>query len=317
MKILFLRRDNKYGGNVYESMVEKFLSEKFDVQSEVFSSKKDFLLNAWKVNARKDVDVVIRNLDFSLFSNKYPVKNVAIVHHIDYSFAPFLIKTIFSFLLPTILRRLRKFDKIVVVSKYWENFFRKRGYNNVHLIYNAFNLGDFNISDKEVLDFKRRHKLESKPIIYLGNCQKAKGVVQSYNALKDLDVYFVTSGEKTVSIPAINLNLSYREYLILLKASSIVVTMSQFKEGWNRTAHEAMLVKTPVIGSGKGGMRELLEGGKQVVCPDFYSLREKVEYLLRHLEARKRMGEDGYNFAKNFTMEIFREKWLKLIKKLL
>ena len=66
-----------------------------------------------------------------------------------------------------------------------------------------------------------------------------------------------------INIPVVNLSLNYKEYLCLLKASSVVVTMSKFKEGWCLTAHEAMLCKTPVIGSGKGGMRELLEGGNK------------------------------------------------------
>jgi len=96
----------------------------------------------------------------------------------------------------------------------------------------------------------------------------------------------------------------------------LVVTMSKFKEGWCRTAHEAMLCKTPVIGSGLGGMKELLEGGKQIVCPDFNSLREKVEYLLNNPGVRKKIGEDGFNFAKNFTFEKFKKDWIDLIKKL-
>ena len=92
--------------------------------------------------------------------------------------------------------------------------------------------------------------------------------------------------------------------------------MSKFKEGWCRTAHEAMLLKTPVVGSGLGGMRELLEGGKQIICQDFTSLKEKVEYLLNHSEVRKKIGQDGYNFAKDFTLERFKKEWVELIKKL-
>jgi glycosyltransferase involved in cell wall biosynthesis len=113
-----------------------------------------------------------------------------------------------------------------------------------------------------------------------------------------------------VKISAPNLNLSYGEYLLLLKSSSVVITMSTFKEGWNRTAHEAMLCKTPVVGSGLGGMQELLDGGGQIICEDFSQLREKVLYVLDHPE----IGEKGYEFAKQFTIERFNEAWLNLIK---
>ncbi len=316
MKIVFIGKESKYGGSVYENKVREVVSEHFNVETKNLFSKKDFLFKAWRISKRKDVDVVIRNLDASLFLNKKPVKNIVVVHHIDYSFAPFLIKFVFFFLTPLILKNLRKSDAIVVVSNYWKNYFEKKGYKNIHLIYNAFDIEEFNISEEEVLEFKKKYKLEGKPIIYLGNCQKAKGVVESYNALKDLDAHLVTSGNKAVKIPAINLNLSYKEYLILLKASSIVVTMSKFKEGWNRTAHEAMLSKTPVIGSGKGGMQELLEGGKQIICHDFHCLEEKVKYLLNNFEVGKEMGENGYNFTKDFTIDRFKKDWLNLINKL-
>jgi glycosyltransferase involved in cell wall biosynthesis len=206
---------------------------------------------------------------------------------------------------------------ILTVSEYWENHFLEKGYKNVYKIYNGFDLADFDISDQEASEFKRKYNLLGKPIIYLGNCQRAKGVVESYHALKDFDVYLVTSGDCRVRIPARNLNLEYKDYLKLLKATSLVIAMSKFKEGWCRTAHEAMLLKTPVIGSGFGGMRELLEGGKQMICQDFDLLKEKVEYLLNHPEIREKMGEEGYHFAKDFTLEKFEKSWLELIHKIL
>ena len=203
---------------------------------------------------------------------------------------------------------------IVLFYDFWKNYFLKKGYSNVYKIYLGFDLTDFAINNEEILEFKRKFNFKEKPIIYIGNCQKAKGVVETYNALKDLDAYLVTSGEPKVKIPAINLNLEYKDYLKLLSASSLVITMSKFKEGWCRTAHEAMLLRTPVIGSGSGGMKELLEGGKQADCQDCSLLREKVEYLLNHPEKRKKVAEEGYNYAKEFTLEKFDKDWLNLIK---
>jgi len=93
----------------------------------------------------------------------------------------------------------------------------------------------------------------------------------------------------------------------------VVLAMSKFKEGWCRSAHEAMLLKTPVIGSGSGGMLELLKGGEQIVCRDFTNLRKHVEYTLLHPD----MADKGYVFAKNFTMERFQRDWIQFIKQLL
>jgi glycosyltransferase involved in cell wall biosynthesis len=78
-----------------------------------------------------------------------------------------------------------------------------------------------------------------------------------------------------------------------------------------------MILKTPVIGSGAGGMKELLEGGNQIVCEDFGNLRENVERLLGDSRLREKMGQDGYNYTKNFTKERFEESWLNIINRTL
>jgi glycosyltransferase involved in cell wall biosynthesis len=207
-------------------------------------------------------------------------------------------------------------DAVITVSEYWRERLLENGCVNVFVIHNSFDLNNFNISNEEAEKFKENRDLTGKPIIYLGNCQRAKGVLESYQALKDLNVHLVTSGEIFVKTPARNLQLNYPDYLKLLKASSVTLAMSRFREGWCRTAHEAMLLKTPVIGSGKGGMKELLEGGKQMVCSEFGELRRKVEYLLEHPEIRIKMGQAGFDFAKNFTSEKFKNDWLSIINKL-
>ena len=126
-----------------------------------------------------------------------------------------------------------------------------------------------------------------------------------------MNVELVTSGYRTVEIPCMNLNLSSHEYRVLLAAADVVVTMSKFEEGWCRTTHEAMLCKTPVVGSGLGGMKELLEGGKQLIASDFTHLKESVAYLLKHPE----YGETGYHYASRneFSIAYFQDAWRKVV----
>ena len=316
----------KYGSTAYEIPLKKVLSENFNfdfikVEGKHFKNKYlralEFIFNLYMLDGRKDL--WIRDFYSTVFVriNKTSGNNLSIVHHLDFSGFNLISRIVLEPLkILFYYHNLRKMDAIVTVSEYWRKHFLERGYKNVYKIYNSFNLPDFNISDQEVSDFKKKYNLTDKQIIYLGNCQKAKGVRESFKALKDLDVYLVTSGEQKIKIPALNLNLEYRDYLKLLKASSIVITMSKFKEGWCRTAHEAMLLKTPVIGSGLGGMRELLEGGNQMVCPNSKDLKEKVKFLIKNHDQIKKMGESGYNFAKNFTLEKFEESWLDLTNKI-
>jgi glycosyltransferase involved in cell wall biosynthesis len=205
---------------------------------------------------------------------------------------------------------IRRCDHVVVIAKYWENYMNERGVHNVKVIYHGLDLMDFQFPVSEIEEFKKKYNLSEKPIIYLGNCQEGKGVQEAYECLKDLPYHLVTSGKKELEIPARHLELAYREYLLLLKSASVVLTMSKFLEGWNITAHEAMLCRTPVIGSGTGGMRELLEGGNQIICEDFTQLSESVDHALKN---RDRLGNDGHIFAKSLDFERFQNEWINLV----
>jgi len=317
----------KGGGSIYGKEVRKALSEEFSVETKNLEEKYlkwrflkplGWFFGFIKLRGSKDLWIRHSFIDVAALPlSRAKGKNLALIYHIDNSVFPLTLRPFFFLIENFFFHSSKKVNAIVTISEYWKNYFLDRGYSNVHKIYYGFDLTDFEFNSEEILEFKKKFKLEGKPIIYIGNCQKAKGAVESYQALKDLDVHLVTSGEPMVKIPAVNLNLNYRNYLKLLKASSVAITMSKFREGWCMTAHEAMLCKTPVIGSGLGGMKELLEGGRQIICENPQNLREKVGYLLNHPETRKKIEEDGYSFAKNFTLEKFKEEWLKLIKKLL
>jgi glycosyltransferase involved in cell wall biosynthesis len=316
----------KYGGIVYNNEARKILSKNFDLDLVLCESKyfkkirylkiPESLFYLLRLKGEKDLWIRDFYSTVAFCPKRTKGKNLLIVHHLDFSGFPLIARPFLNFFKNFFFfRNLKNIDAILTVSEYWKQYFLRKGYKNVYKIYNSFDQSNFNVSNEEVLNFKKKHGLQDKPIVYLGNCQKAKGVKESFKVLKDLDVHFVTSGERKVKISALNLNLNDRDYLILLKASSIVIAMSMFKEGWCRTAHEAMLSETPVIGSGSGGMRELLEDGKQIICTNFRELKKEVQNLLEDSFLRKKMGEDGYNFAKNFTPEKFEQDWVNLIKK--
>jgi len=316
----------KHGSLIYNESVRRALARDFeielvDVSSRVFQKIRylkipEALLRACLLKGKKDIWVRDFYSTLTLPFDRTKGKQMAIMHHLDFSGFPEFVRPLFSLAELFFWRAARKLDAIVVVSKYWKAYFEKRGFSNVYLIYNGFDLSQCNIKEEEVIAFKEKYGLTRKPIVYLGNCQKAKGVVEAYDALKNLDVHLVTSGKSEVKLPAQNLEVEYREYLTLLKSCSVVLTMSKFQEGWNRTAHEAMLLKTPVIGSGRGGMEELLKGGDQVICENFAELQQQVERLLNNEKLRQDMGERGHAYAENFTEEKMCEAWATLMEKL-
>jgi glycosyltransferase involved in cell wall biosynthesis len=243
-------------------------------------------------------------------------RHIVVIHDLDWSATTKRWRRgIFTALKPLVHHNLRLADFVVTVSKYWEARLRGLGCARVQTIYNGFREADFVIRDDEVASFRRRFGW-TKPVVYIGNHHPGKGILQSYEALKGLDVHLVTSGKWLANVPPINLELSYRDYLCLLRASSVIVTMSLFHEGWCRTAHEAMLLERPVVGSGFGGMGELLRGGSQIVCSRFEDLRSHVEALLAEPERRGRMGEEAHRFARTFTEDRMRSDWVRLLSSL-
>ncbi len=308
-----------YGETIYTGMAQSALSQRHPL--EIINVGLDqfrtylypkILFRLCRISGEKDLWV--RNFDsvITMPFDRTKGKNIAMIFHIDHTFQPTYLKPSFRIWEKVFYHHLKKADAIVTISNYWQTHFQERGYSNVHLIYNAFDMAPFHSEKEDISAFKRRFELEGKPILYLGNCQRIKGVVEAYGRLKELEVHLVTSGRKEVDLPILNLNLDYRDYLLLLKSSSVVIAMSKFKEGWNRTVHEAMLCKTPVVGSGLGGMKELLEGGHQIICEDFNDLKEQVSYALDHPE----IGEKGFEFARQFTVEKFNDAWVRLIETL-
>lgn len=310
------------GGGIYNLMVVDVLKETFCIETyEIIRSQQNRLYNfsklyheLMKLDGQKEIWIRTSNPIITLPFDKTQGKNIAIIHHIDNSQDPVCTKTLNNFLTNLLMRNLNLVEKIVVVSQFWRERFESLGYDSIEVIYNPFDLEEFTFSNDDIDRFKEKYQLSGKPIIYLGNCQKAKGVVEAYEALKGLDAHFITSGKKDVVLPTFHLNVNYREYLTLLKASSVAIAMSKFNEGWCRTAHEAMLCKTPVVGSGMGGMGELLRGGKQIICPDFSNLKDCVKYAM----GNSNIGEAGYAYASQycFTLDCFKNKWVNLLNEI-
>ena len=317
----------KYGGDIYEEQVRNAFAGSFSTEVKRIEAHSikfryfkpiEWLVSLAKLNGQSDLWLSDSFIVIALLPlNRLRGKKVALIYHIDNSVFNPLIRAVSFFLEKMFYQKLRKMDGIVTISNYWEKHFLDKGFNNVYKIYNGFDIKDFNVNEEEVADFKKRFGLKDKPIVYIGNCQKEKGIREIYEALKDLDVHLVTSGPEMVKIPAKNLNLKYRDYLRLLKASTVVLEMHKFQTGWSRISHEAMLFRKPVIGSGAGGTKELLEKSGQIICKDFDKLREKVEFLLDNPVERERLGEKGYNYAINFTREKFNSDWLKVVNNIL
>lgn len=64
------------------------------------------------------------------------------------------------------------------------------------------------------------------------------------------------------------------------------------------------------MGMSERMMRELQEGGKQMICEDISKLNDLVDVAM---ENRDELGRKGYGFAKDFTVERFEGEWKEII----
>ena len=313
------------GGGAYETMVSQCLAAEFPLVKHSLDFRKwgrlkyvaapvEFARIRRLLNSLPCDSVVVKTFSAALVKPPKQPPNIVIVHHVDGNSTNWL----YAACEHGLIRRLRHATGVVVVSEYWKRrLAQSLGVKNISVIYNGFRVEEFNIPLQEREAFKTEYGLLGKPILYLGTYQADKGVNEAVEALKDLDVHLVSSSHFDGWSPPSRLkclHLTRRDYIRLLASSTVAIAMSQFAEGWCRSAHEAMLCATPVVGSGCGGLAELLEGGGQIICPDFGSLRCVIEGLLSDPDKREELGLRGLGFARLFTYERFQCEWIHLVR---
>lgn len=303
--------DKIYGGRVYENEMVKQLDGYVEFDRVFIMKHKLWVLNimrfigVWFHYKFFFKGVLLLTNATTLFAGLFST-NIVIIHHID-SHISLRPMRLYDYLCDKYLfLRAKTFDKIVVVASIWKELLAAKGLSNISIIYNSFDPDDFVFSPDDIQGFKAKYKLNEKPIVFLGNGIKGKGADVCYDILKDMDAHFVTTGKMDFDIPVIHLTLNYSEYKLLLASSSVVLTMSEFNEGWNRVAHEASLCGTPVVGSGRGGMRELLEIAGQTVS-DF-------DHLKNNVLARLDKYDGPTERLKALNMDYFKKSWEQVFK---
>jgi len=300
------------GGNAYDVQAAWQLEKQFRFQMSTETIKKpgEGMLAYW-ARIRKNqpkAGVIIRE-PFPIVFGRFAkgVKYVGMIHHIDEQLSRKSISHRWYF--SRLKKRLLALDLIITVSEYWAEYLRGLGCENVKVIYNAFQPEEFNIPAADVNDFKKQNGIPfGKPVIYIGNASRQKGVYGVYAALKDAGYHLIMSGpqQQAADLPVQYFKLDRKDYLRMLHACDVVVCMSELVEGWNRIAHEAMMCKVPVIGNGRGGMMELLQGGKQSIISSTDELPARIEAVIANREI---FAAEGYRFASQFDMNYFANTW--------
>ncbi len=331
-KIVVLRsgtnlETNRTGGAKYQKIVLDVLSEYYDIEVKYVYYKEHLKENIVKKLVRLIRMIwILRFTDFHaqiyfldrrtmfLVRRRPDAKYIGLVHHHDArDDHGFLTR---SLIVLSTHVGIRHVDLLVTVSKYWKRRFTELGATRAEVVYNPFDIEA--IDTIEPGDFLARYNIPTdKPILYIGMDSPDKGAADVYEALKDEGYLLVTSGTKRTSIETLNLDLPYDDFLRLLATATLSINLSKIPEGWSRVTHESMLMRTPVIGSGVAGMRELLEDGRQTICTDASELPNLVRDLLADTAKMQQMAVDGRTYAEGFTIQKFKQDWLDIIDRTL
>ena len=210
-----------------------------------------------------------------------------------------------------------RIDVVVSCSKYWSNFYKTKGFKNTKTIHNGFDIKSMDRSLVTQDIILKRFNLISKKYLHLGSYRHGKGQRIAIKCFKDIKLPMVATSSFKAILPndlqGIHfINASFIEYNVLLKNAKAVICMSEFKEGWCRVLHEAAIHGTPILGSGLGGMRELLEIGG-FTCSTVDTLSGDLDIRIKEGSLLKNKV-DSY---RAFTLEKYHESWRRCVRELL
>lgn len=164
----------------------------------------------------------------------------------------------------------------VCVSPFWERFFSKQFFlKPVFLFPNFLN----------PLAYTAVGKVAKKKQIHLGqvsfkNSNEVFLLAEQLHK-KGYHCYFSTNDPNKVFVHAcyeVKYFAQTFDYLKEMAASEYTLAMPFIREGWNRVAHESLLVGTQVIGFDKGGLGDLLKGANAFIVGEPEQSETLTEY---------------------------------------
>jgi glycosyltransferase involved in cell wall biosynthesis len=269
----------KSGGYRHEKILFDSLTDYYSktkqVESKIFRKETIFgnvidytYLILWSYfKSRADINITsARCAISSIIRNRFNNKQTWIVLH---NFDPndnksLWMKWYYSYLFKLLSKKKRHNVKVIAVSPFWVQYFSDTlKLHNVFLFPNLFDLELY----KPVATSKKNNWVHlgqfssknSEDVLKLAKLLKQEGYYCYFSTLNELDA------KKTYRDFDVIKFESFKDYLEHMARCKCTVALSKVNEGWNRLAHESLLVGTPVIGYNKGGLGDLLKQSNSVI----------------------------------------------------
>ncbi len=223
---------------------------------------------------------------------------------------------------------LAQADVRTTVSHALRDAFIVNGVSNVHTVHTGVQLSDWESSDDEKINFRKKYALENKKIVlFSGRLSEGKGSKKILDALyymvrevpdvvllvvASMDAHakaMLTDAEKLgIGSSLVITGWAERDAMrVAYAVSSVVIVPSVYLDPFPRVVIEAMASGVPVIGSRYGGSPEIIQHGVTGYIVDPRSpgeIAEKSIDLLRNPKKAEQFGRAGYErVKKNFNLE--------------
>lgn len=351
MKVLILNRrcikhPEKGGAEVYTMEIAKGLVEK-GFQVEWFSSKPKNLKEKETINGinfiRKGNEITTHLYGFLYALKKdkswiiidefngigfftFPLKNsILLIHQLYKEFWTAelgLIGNIFKFI-ETILLRLYKNKLTITVSNSTYQDLIKLGFNNISIIENGLNISPLE---------RKPEKEKVLTLVYLGRLKKTKNPEDAIKAyilvkrrIKNAKMFVIGEGpllsylkNKYTDFQDITFTgyLDASEKYKILEKSHFILIPS-IREGWGQVVIEANVFGVPAIGYNAPGLKDSIKNGDTGFLVSNY--KEMADTILKVWESKdlyEELSKNCIEWAKNFSWEKTRQKFLNLLKAL-
>ncbi len=240
-------------------------------------------LSGLKANGNYNI-VVARVAVFAVLRNLFAKNKVYIVlHNFDeHDGKSIWLKWYFHSLFFLLRNLPNKNVSIVAVAPFWVNYFKSKINNNiqVHLFPNFFENDDY----ERIRNSSERSVNRNQKQIHLGQWS-FKNHPDVFELAKQLTLkgyycYFSTNfkdfAKKTNDYKVVYFE-HFEDYLTQMAISEFTLALTAINEGWNRVAHESILVGTPVIAYAKAGLLDLVNESKSYAAKNIADVIQAIE----------------------------------------
>ncbi len=280
----------KYYGATHTVVNKTFRQEK------LFETWIDYLyLLAWSFfKSNGDINITTARTALpAIWRNRFNKKQVWVVlHNFDEKDGKsWLMKLYYKSLFKVLAKNKDSRIKLIAVAPYWVNYFQsEKKIQHVFWFPNLF----------ETAIYKEAGNQKKNKWIHLGqfSTKNDPAILELAKRLhkEGYHCYFSTLDERQQRIDRANFDIvkfdSFTDYLDRMARCECTLALSKIKEGWNRVAHESLLVSTPVLGYKSGGLGDLLKESNSIIVNSvdeaYTCITEKLwmhaddEFLMRY-----------------------------------